>query len=68
MSLFYCPLVFRGAFWRVSVQTDFRISAVTIGASQAHGAGIVHGGAVGGGVAGHATGGFAVGFRLGLLE
>ena len=48
--------------------TDFGISAVAIGASQAHRAGAVHGGAVGGGVAGDAAGGFAVGVGLGLQE
>jgi hypothetical protein len=56
MGLFCCLLVFWGAFWHVGIQTDVRISAVTIGASQAHGAGTVHGGAVGGSVAGYAAG------------
>ena len=68
MGLAFGLSILRRIFWRVGSQADFGIAAVTIGASQAHGAGAVHGGAVGGGVAGDAARGFAVGFGLGLQQ
>ena len=68
MGLTFGLIVLRRILRGVRGQADFGIAAVTVGASQAYGAGAVHGGSVGGGVAGDAAGGFAVGFGLGLQQ
>jgi hypothetical protein len=68
MGLTFGLIVLPRIFCGVPSQANFGISCVTVGASQAHGAGAVHSGAVGGSVAGETTRGFAVGFGLGLQQ
>ena len=68
MGLAFYMIILRRIFRGVGGQADFGIAAVTVSASQAHGAGVVHGGAVGGSVAGDAADGFAVGVGLGLQQ
>jgi len=68
MGLAFRLRILRRIFRSARGQADFGIATVTVGASQAHRTGVVHGGAVGGGVAGDAASGFAVGFGLGLQQ